>query len=148
MEKPHLVPTSALTAAGARAILDAAQAEAVAIGVPQCLAVVDAGGRLLAFVRMDGARPASAEIAISKAVSAALRYRPTADEAGGEAAGGARLSLASGGLVTNIGGGFPIVVDGRTIGGIGASSGTVAEDSRCAEAGLAALRELATLEAE
>jgi uncharacterized protein GlcG (DUF336 family) len=141
MTKSHTIRTHALTAAGARAMLDAAQEKAQEIGVPQCLAVVDAGGRLLAFVRMDGARPASVEIAIAKATSAALRLRPTSEEAGGDAAAGARLSLASGGLITNIGGGFPIVVDGRTIGGIGASSGTVDEDSACAQAGLAAFSE-------
>jgi uncharacterized protein GlcG (DUF336 family) len=139
MESAHTVTTTALTAAGARAMLDAGEAKAREIGVPQCLAVVDAGGRLMAFVRMDGARPASAEIAITKAVSAALRYRPTSEEAGGDVAGGARLALASGGAITNIGGGFPIVVEGRVIGGVGASSGTVDEDSQCAQAALAAL---------
>jgi uncharacterized protein GlcG (DUF336 family) len=140
MTTSHTIRTDALSAAGARAMLDAAQAKAAEIGVPQCLAIVDAGGRLLAFVRMDGARPASAEIAIAKATSAALRYRATAEEAGGDVAAGARLALASSGLITNIGGGFPIVVAGRTIGGIGASSGTVDEDSACAQAGLAALQ--------
>jgi len=139
MSLSHTVSTHALTAAGARAMLDAAQAKATEIGVPQCLAVVDAGGRLLAFVRMDGARPASADIAIAKATSAALRFRPTSEEGGGDAAAGARLALTSSGLITNIGGGYPIVVAGRTIGGIGASSGTVDEDSACAQAGLSAL---------
>jgi uncharacterized protein GlcG (DUF336 family) len=139
MSTRHTISTHALSAAGARAMLEAAQEKAEAIGVPQCLAVVDAGGRLVAFVRMDGARPASAEIAIAKATSAALRFRPTSEEGGGDAAAGARLSLASGGLIVNIGGGFPIVVDGHTIGGIGASSGTVDEDSACAQAGLTAL---------
>jgi uncharacterized protein GlcG (DUF336 family) len=139
MMTSHTISTRAISAAGARAMLDAAQEKAAEIGVPQCLAVVDAGGRLLAFVRMDGARPASAEIAIAKAISAALRYRPTSEEGGGDPAAGARLSLTSSGLITNIGGGFPVVVDGRTIGGIGASSGTVDEDSACAQAGLSAL---------
>ena len=140
MDSSYVVSAPALTAAGARAMLDAAAAKATAIGVPQCLAVVDAGGRLMAFVRMDGARPASAQIAITKATSAALRFRATGEEAGGEAAAGARLAHVSGGLVTNVGGGFPIVVEGKTVGGIGASSGTVDEDSQCAQAGLAALR--------
>jgi glc operon protein GlcG len=127
-----------LTSAGARALLDAALAEAARIGVPQCAAVVDAGGFLLAFGRSDGARLASVAIAQTKAVSAATRRRPTAEEAGGDALTQIRLSLA-GKSITGIGGGLPIVVDGQVVGGIGVSSGTVDEDLQCARAGLAAL---------
>ncbi len=127
-----------LTAAGARAVLDAALAEAGRIGVPENVAIVDAGGHLLAFGRSDGARVGSVSIAITKAVSAATRKRPTAEEGGGDATTTIRLALAADRL-TGLGGGFPIVVDGQVAGGIGVSSGTIDEDITVARAGLAAL---------
>ncbi len=127
-----------LTQQGARVVLDAALAEAARIGVPQNVAIVDAGGHLLAFGRSDGARIGSITIAITKAVSAATRKRPTAEEAGGDVLGGVRLALAADRL-TGIGGGFPILVDGQIAGAIGVSSGTVDEDIAVAKAGLAAL---------
>ena len=54
---------------------------------------------------MDGARPGSVEIALTKARSAARRLRPTAEEAGGDVMQAVRLALASGLNVTGIGGG-------------------------------------------
>lgn len=129
----------ALSAAGARAIIEAAEAKAREIGVDQCIAVVDPGGALVAFSRMDAGRIASIDIAITKAVSAATRRRATADEGGGDVALGIRLAIASNNRITNIGGGLPIVVEGQTIGGVGVSSGTADEDTVVAQAGLAAL---------
>ncbi len=128
-----------LSLAGAQAVVAAAVEKAVEIGVDQCIAVVDRGGALLAFARMAGGRVASIEIALTKAVSAATRRRPTAEENGGDVAMGIRLALASGNTVTNIGGGLPIVVEGQVIGAIGVSSGTIEQDVAVAEAGLAAL---------
>ena len=127
-----------LKAGGARAVLDAALAEADRIGVPECVAVVDAGGHLLAFGRSDGARIGSISIALSKAISAATRKRPTAEEGGGDPITTIRLALAADRL-TGIGGGFPITIDGHVVGAIGVSSGTVDEDITVARAGLAAL---------
>src|SRR4051812_41738810 len=60
-----------LNLAGAEAVLDAARKKAAALGLNCNIAVVDDGGHLLAFGRMDGARPASATTALAKAVSAA-----------------------------------------------------------------------------
>ena len=127
-----------LTAAGARTVLDAALAEAVRMGVPQCVAVVDSGGHLLAFGRVDGARVGSVSIAQTKAISAATRKRPTGDEGGGDPMITIRLALAAD-RVTGIAGGLPIVVDGVVVGGVGVSSGTSDQDLQCAQAGLAAL---------
>src|SRR5215469_12395726 len=61
-----------LTLAGAERVLLAARGRAAALSVAENIAVVDDGGHLLAFARMDGARPASADTAITKAVSAAI----------------------------------------------------------------------------
>jgi uncharacterized protein GlcG (DUF336 family) len=129
----------ALSCKGSHVVLHAAEKRAAAMGVPECIAVVDAGGELLAFSRMDGARPGSIEIAVTKARSAARRRRPTAEEAGGDVGAGTRLALASQLNVTGIGGGLPIVVDGQTIGAVGVSSGTSDEDVEVAAAGIAAL---------
>jgi uncharacterized protein GlcG (DUF336 family) len=127
-----------LTAAGARAVLDAALAEADRIGVPQCVAVVDAGGHLLAFGRSDGARIACISIALTKATSAATRKRATGDEGGGDLLATIRSALAAD-RVTGIGGGIPLEVDGQVVGAVGASSGTIDEDTAVARAGVAAL---------
>jgi glc operon protein GlcG len=120
-------------------LVHAAEKRAAALGVPECIAVVDAGGELLAFSRMDGARTGSIEIAITKARSAARRLRPTADEGGGDPVAGTRVALASQLNVTQIPGGLPVVVDGQVVGGIGVSSGTSDEDVAVAQAGLDAL---------
>ena len=130
-------PTLALTHAGALAILDAAVAQATAMGVPQCIAVVDAGGNLLAFVRMDGAKVLSQLSATQKAVTAASSRAATG---GVDEALAAKLAAATGGRVTNLKGGLPIVVDGHVVGAIGVGSGTGDQDVAVAEAGLAALR--------
>jgi glc operon protein GlcG len=130
----------ALSCKGGHVLVHAAEKKALEMGVPECIAVVDAGGDLLAFSRMDGARPGSIEIAITKARSAARRLRPTADEAGGDVALGMRLSLASRLNVTGIGGGLPIVIDGQVVGGMGASSGSSDEDTQVVQAGIDALR--------
>ena len=128
-----------LTLAGAQAVVAAAARKAREIGVDQCIAVVDGGGALLAFARMDGGRIGSIQIALTKAVSAATRRRPTADENGGDIPLGIRLAVASDNTVTNIGGGLPLIVDGQVVGAIGVSSGTVDQDITVAQAGLTAL---------
>ena len=124
---------------GSHVILHAAEKEAARIGVPECIAVVDEGGHLLAFSRMDGARIGSIGIAMTKAASAAIRKRPTAEEGGGDVLAAVRLALAAGsGKLTGIGGGLPILVDGQVVGGIGASSGSSDEDLQVCRAGIAA----------
>jgi len=128
-----------LTLAGAQAVVAAAAAKAREIGVDECIAVVDRGGAMLAFARMDSGRIGSIQIALTKAVSAATRRRPTTEENAGDVPMGIRLAIASSNTVTNIGGGLPIVVDGQVIGAIGVSSGTVDEDVIVAKAGLTAL---------
>lgn len=129
-------PGYTLTHAGALAVLDAAVAKAAAMGVPQCIAVVDPGGNLLAFVRMDGAKVLSQHSATRKAITAASSRAATG---GVDEALAAKLALATGGRVTNLRGGLPIVVEGQVIGAIGVGSGTGEQDVAVAEAGIAAL---------
>ena len=133
----HLKPSLTLTHAGALAVLEAAVAKAIEMQVPQCIAVVDAGGNLLAFVRMDGAKVLSQHTATTKAVTAATTRVATGNAPDDHVL---KLALASGGRVTNLKGGLPITVDGHVVGGIGVGSGTGDQDVAVAEAGIAALR--------
>ncbi|MFD1333346.1 heme-binding protein [Methylopila musalis] len=125
-----------LTHAGALTALAAAAAKAEEIGVPQNISIVDEGGNLLAFVRTDGAKLLSRETSLSKAISAASHRQPTGRLDG---AAELKLAVASGGRLTNLPGGLPIVIDGVCIGGIGVGSGTGAEDVIVARAALAAI---------
>jgi uncharacterized protein GlcG (DUF336 family) len=126
----------ALSGKGSHVLVHAAEKKAQTMGIGFCIAVVDAAGELVAFSRMDDARPGSIEIAISKARSAARRRRATADEAGGDVSASIRLALASHLNVTGIGGGLPIAVGDQVIGAIGVSSGSTEEDLMVAQAGL------------
>jgi glc operon protein GlcG len=125
-----------LTSEGAMRILQAAATKAAALGVPQCISVVDPGGHLLAFTRMDGAFVQSIATSLRKAMTAASYSEPTGNIAEGI---DLRLAIATEGQRINLPGGLPIIVDGHTIGGIGVGSGTGAQDLEVAKAGLAAL---------
>jgi glc operon protein GlcG len=129
-------PSLRLTLAGARLILDAAVAKAAAMGVPQCVAVVDPGGHLLAFNRMDGALWMSFDSAQAKARTSASTGKPTGLMPPGV---DDKLAMATRGQRINLPGGLPIIVDGCVLGGIGIGSGTGEEDRQVACAGVAAL---------
>ena len=109
---------------------------ATAMGVPQIIAVMDEGCNLLALLRMDGSRVLSLDSAQRKAMTAATTGRPTG---GLTTEMEARLGLATSGRITNLKGGFPIIVDGQVVGGIGVGSGTGEQDSEVATKALAAL---------
>ena len=132
-----------LTLEGARAVLAAAEKRAVEIGVPMDIAVVDDGGHLMAFIRMDGAKLSSIQIALTKAVSAAIRRMPTGPMPPNEPNVLLSLGLAIGshGQQTPIRGGLPLVVEGIVVGAIGVSNGTEEQDTDVATAGVKALGE-------
>lgn len=132
----HTVPTLKLTHAGAMCALSAAMKKADELGVPQNITVVDDGGNLLAFVRMDGAKTMSIRTSQKKAVSAASHRQPSGMLSGDLEV---KLALATDGGLTNLEGGFPIFIDELCIGAIGVGSGTGAQDCEVARAGLAAL---------
>lgn len=134
-----------LNLAGADVILAAAKVKATAMGLKMNLAVVDDGGHLLAFARMDGARPASAQTALTKATTAATFRQETGPlPLKGEPDVLLNLSLqnaalASGGKITTLKGGVPIVVDGQVIGAVGVGGGSGEQDAEVAKAGIQAL---------
>lgn len=132
----HTVPSRTLSHSGVMAMLAAAVAEAEAIDRPQCISIVDASAVPLAELRMTGAKVLSRRSARAKAVTAASNGAPS--DSVPEAVRPA-IAAATGGAVTGLGGGLPIVVDGVLLGGIGIGSGTPEEDLRVARAALAAI---------
>jgi uncharacterized protein GlcG (DUF336 family) len=125
-----------LTYAGAAIAIEAAVAKSREISAPECIAVVDAGGNLLAFARVEGAAVLAVEPAIAKAATSASIGAPSG---GIPFEFGANLGFASQGGIVNLGGGFPIVHDGQLIGAIGVGSGTTEQDVAVAQAGRDAL---------
>ncbi len=131
-----------LTLEGARAVLAAAERRALEIHRPMNLAVVDDAGHLLSFSRMDGAKPSSIEIALTKARAAALRRAPTGPpsrEGQPDLLLALGLAIARPDQQTPVRGGVPLLVDGEVIGAIGVSAGSEEEDLDVARAGAAAL---------
>jgi glc operon protein GlcG len=135
MPMPDTAPSLKLTIEGAMKLLNAAMAKAREMNVPECIAVVDAGGHLLAFARMDGAFALSFDTALVKAMTAASYGIPTGDIAAGI---DIKLAIATQGKRVNLPGGLPVIVDGHVIGGIGVGSGTGEQDKDVAKAALAA----------
>jgi uncharacterized protein GlcG (DUF336 family) len=134
-----------LTLAGARAIIAGAEAKAQAMGWKMNIAVVDDGGHLMAFERMEGARPASGYTAITKATTAATFRQPSGPLPAGTTNPDPLLNLslqnaamASGGKITTLYGGVPVVVDGQVIGGVGVGGGSGEQDAQVARAGIQA----------
>jgi len=131
---------SAITLSVATTVVEAAVAKAREIGQPMNIAVVDDGGHLVAFARMDGAIKASVDISIRKARTSILMNAPTSAltplvQPGAELYG---LEQLSGGLVI-FGGGILLTEGDAVIGAIGVSAGSVEQDVSVAEAGVAAL---------
>jgi uncharacterized protein GlcG (DUF336 family) len=112
-----------------------AEAEAVKIGVPMAIAIVDDEGGLQFFNRIDGTLPVSTELAISKAYTAAAVRIPT-HTVGELAQPGAPLygiQHTHNGKIVLFGGGYPLCVGGKVAGGIGISGGTVEQDMQVAQ---------------
>jgi glc operon protein GlcG len=131
-----------LTLEGAEAVLSAAKEHAARIGVPMNIAIVDEGGHLIAFVRMDGAKISSIDIALNKAVAAAIRKQATGPARSGEEVNAMlSLSLAIGSHArqTPIRGGIPLEANDECVGAIGVSAGTEDQDVEVARAGVSAL---------
>lgn len=127
-----------LSLADAHLLLEGAKARAGQIGVPMCIAITDESGQLIAFERMDGGKITSTVIAQDKAYTAAGAKRTTesygvASQPGSPAYG---INSAIGGRLLVVAGGLPVIVDGEVVGAIGVSSGTPAQDTECAQAGI------------
>jgi uncharacterized protein GlcG (DUF336 family) len=137
---PTASQAAGLTLAAARAVLDAVQAEARALGVAMTCAIVDSGDQLVAFERMDGADLVGVTLARDKAFTALVNRMPTRDLApivqpGTEFYG---YDSVAGGRTIVFAGGMPLERDGVLVGAVGVSGGDAAQDQRAVEAGVRA----------
>ncbi len=122
--------------ATAQALVTVAHDRAVALGARVSAAVVDDGGHLIAFGRMDGAEIAGPVLAVDKAFTAVSQSVPTAELARLAAPGGPLFGLHAngGGRYVIFAGGIPLRRNGRIVGAVGVSGGTIDEDEACARA--------------
>ena len=128
----------ALTYEGAKAVAEAAGAEAARRGVAPVISAVDAGGALMYLVRPDHAQVASVQVTTDKARTAAIYRRPSKDFE--DQASGGRPSALHLARAVPLQGGIPIEHDGAVVGAIGVSGATSAdEDNELAQIGAAAL---------
>jgi glc operon protein GlcG len=133
---PHLREVSALTLDAAKAMAAAAERFAVERGWTVAVAVVDAAGGLILFHCLEDTQPASQDIAVLKARTAARLHRPSKALEDGIAGG--RTALLSVPGIVALEGGLPVRVRDRIVGAIGVSGMTSPQDGEVAAAGLAA----------
>jgi len=124
----------------ARRVIEAAEKKALEIGQPMNIAVVDAGGNLVAHVRMDGAWIGSIDISINKAFTSRAFDIPTKELArfsqpGKDFFG---IHVSNQGRIMIFAGGIPLKRDNSVVGAIGVSGGSGDQDQAVAEAGAAA----------
>ena len=137
MPEPYGMPIGSDDAKKAAA---AALAEARKNGWTMAAAIVDTGGHLVYFEKMDGTQTGSVAVAMNKARSAALFMRPT--KAFQEMLAGGGDGLRAFGLegAVPVEGGVPLAMAGKTVGAIGLSGGSSSQDGQCARAGADALK--------
>ena len=137
-ENPSMKTQSVLELADVKAIAAAAEAEANKNNWAVSIAIVDAGGHLLHFQRLDGAAPISAHIAPAKAHTAALGRRESKGYE--DVINGGRYSFLSAPTIQGmLEGGVPIMKDGFCLGAVGVSGVKSNEDAQIAKAGIAAI---------
>jgi uncharacterized protein GlcG (DUF336 family) len=129
---------TAISLEAAQKVAAAAAKEAKSQKWPVAIAIVDSGGHLVLFHRLDNTQIGSVEVAIEKAKTSVLYRRPTKALEDRIAQGGADIKLLKlPGLPLE--GGIPIVHEGKIVGGIGVSGVQSSQDAAVAQAGLNAL---------
>ncbi len=134
----QLADTKALTVAAVKTMLAAAEAAARQNNWNLSIAVVDAGGDLVGFLKLDGASVGTVQISQGKARTAARFGRPTKVYAD-RVLSDTLTFLSIDGLVA-LQGGLPIIVGGKVIGAVGVSGATSAQDEQVAAAAIAAIK--------
>ena len=140
----YVADSKRLTHDGARQMMATAIDAARQAGIAIAVAITDAGGHLILLERMDGGRFHTVHSATTKAVCAASNKRPTSPHGAQtqplDVAHALGLALAAGPeRWTAMEGGFPVIVDGECIGGIGVSGGDWETDARIARAAVEAI---------
>ena len=130
------ISVTVLDQAGAQTVLRAAKEVAQQRNAPSAIAVVDPAGDLLAFQRMDGVRPASADLAIEKARTAARLQRPTVEIENNINEG--RTAFVTARIVA-LRGGMPVRVNGEVVGAVGVAGLSSENDTDIAGTAAAAL---------
>ncbi len=125
-----------LDQAGAQTVLQTAEESAKRRNAPSAIAVVDPAGDLIAFQRMDGVRPASADLAIGKARTAARLQRPTAEIEDNINHGRTAFVTAD---VMALQGGVPIRANGVVVGAVGVAGLSKETDTEIANGAAASL---------
>ena len=131
-----------LTLADATAIINAAQQSAAAKKVRVTIVVVDPRGDVIALERVPGASAASVDASIGKAMLSAVFMRPSGTFTGGATNPGSPITAlheASGGRLTFLPGGLPVVRGGRLIGAVAVGGATPQQDEAIATDGAAAI---------
>ncbi|MDJ0727661.1 MAG: heme-binding protein [Prochloraceae cyanobacterium] len=123
----------------ARRVISAAEKKAIEIGQPMNIAVVDAGGNLVAHVRMDGAWIGSIDISIKKAYTSRAFDIATQDLAEQSQSGRQFFGIhaSNNGKIMIFAGGIPLYSEDKVVGAIGVSGGSGEQDHAVAEAGAA-----------
>lgn len=134
------IPTASINREAAVALIDTALAAAHEIGIEAAIAVTDATGHLRAFERTDGAPFLTASVAVDKAWTSASYGFPTHIWNDYVTNDPKVAPLAHLPRMVAVGGGYPIIEDGKLIGGIGISGGSYQQDQ---DAAVIALRKLA-----
>ena len=133
-------PVEPLTLAEALALIEATATAAAGNNLLLSIAVVDGRGDPIAVVRLPGARPATTDTAIGKAMVSAMTGRPSAATTGqGQNALYRNLNDSTGGRLRFFQGAVPIVRGGYTVGAIGASGASAQDDEDAVTAGLRAV---------
>ena len=129
-----------MTLSDAKRVIAAAEKKAEEIGQPMNIAVVDAGGNLVAHVRMDKAWMGSVDISINKAWTSRAVDISTKDLAGHSQSGDQFFGIhaSNNGKIMIFAGGIPLKKGGKVVGAIGVSGGSGDQDHAVAEAGAAA----------
>jgi uncharacterized protein GlcG (DUF336 family) len=140
----YVANTKRLTHAGAKKIVATAIEKASAAGIAVSVAVTDAGGHVIVIERMEGGRFHTVNSATTKAVCAASNRRATSSQGAQgqplDVAHALGLALAAGPQRwTAMEGGYPVIVDGECVGGIGVSGGTWEDDQAIARTGVEAI---------
>jgi glc operon protein GlcG len=134
--RAQTINVMALDQDGAQTVLQAAKESAQQRNAPSAIAVVDPAGDLLAFQRMDTVRPASADLAIEKARTAARLQRPTEEIE--ESINQGRTAFVTAGIAA-LRGGVPIRVNGIVVGAVGIAGLSKETDTGIANTAAAAL---------
>ena len=127
-----------LTTADIQRVLTAAVAKAHEIGVPMGISVVDEGGNLVGFIKMDGAFIHTNQTSFSKAYTAASIRKPSGSS-GIPPEITKEIASVTNGKFTTLPGGQPLVKDGKIVGGVGVGGGKGDQDEAVAKAGVDAL---------